>query len=91
MTIGEKLKQLRALKGLSQQEFCEEVNRRHRLDIARKQYSHWEQDRRTVDIKFLKAIVMYYSRWGVTADDLIFDERLPARLKETKRRKTVAI
>lgn len=85
MTIGEKITGLRQLRGLTQEEFCADFNRQFPdMQINRKRYSHWERDYRNMEISHLKALVIYYRRYHVTADELLFDEQVPALLKKSK-------
>ena len=89
MTIGEKLTALRQRKGLTQVEFCKDFSRRYpELKINRTQYSHWEIDNRTMQLKHFKALVTYYR---ITADDLLFDDWIPPVLMKTKRKRAESL
>ena len=64
MTLGEKLKMLRASRGLSQEQLAAE------LDVSRQAISKWECGDSTPDLDKLRAICTYF---GVTTDYLIWE------------------
>lgn len=88
MTLGEKLVMLRQRTGFVQKAWCEDFNKKYpRQKVNRAQYSNWELNMRTMTIHHLKLVVEYYQRFHLTADDLIFDDKVPPILKQ-KRPKT---
>ena len=64
MTLGEKLKMLRASRGLSQEQLAAE------LDVSRQAISKWECGDSTPDLDKLRTICTYF---GVTTDYLIWE------------------
>lgn len=64
MTLGEKLKMLRASRGLSQEQLAAE------LDVSRQAISKWECGDSTPDLDKLRAICTYF---GVTTGYLIWE------------------
>ena len=65
MTLGEKLKMLRASRGLSQEQLAAELN------VSRQAVSKWECGDAAPDLDKLRAICAYF---GVTADYLIWEK-----------------
>jgi transcriptional regulator with XRE-family HTH domain len=85
MTIGEKLTALRSRKGWTQPDFCKAFNKRYpELAIKRSRYSKWETDENSMEIEMLKAVVTFYQ---VTADEMIFDHKVPELLKRFSKRR----
>lgn len=64
MTLGEKLKMLRASRGLSQEQLAAELN------VSRQAVSKWECGDAAPDLDKLRAICTYF---GVTTDYLIWE------------------
>ena len=64
MTLGEKLKTLRASRGLSQEQLAAELN------VSRQAVSKWECGDAAPDLDKLRAICAYF---GVTTDHLIWE------------------
>ena len=64
MTLGEKLKMLRASRGLSQEQLAAELN------VSRQAVSKWECGDAAPDLDKLRAICAYF---GVTTDHLIWE------------------
>ena len=64
MTLGEKLKMLRASRGLSQEQLAAELN------VSRQAVSKWECGDAAPDLDKLRAICTYF---GVTTDHLIWE------------------
>ena len=62
MTLGDKIRQLREERGLSQEELAE------RLDVSRQTVSNWENDKATPDAIKLG---MLCRTFGVSADELL--------------------
>jgi transcriptional regulator with XRE-family HTH domain len=82
MTLGEKLIAFRLLKGHTQMDFCRAFNQKYPdTKIDRGFYSMIESDHRNMNIPTLKNLVTYYN---TTADDLLFDDKIPEQLKPKK-------
>ena len=64
MTLGEKMKLLRASRGLSQEQLAAELN------VSRQAVSKWECGDAAPDLDKLRAICAYF---GVTTDYLIWE------------------
>ncbi len=62
MTLGDKIRQLREERGLSQEELAE------RLDVSRQTVSNWENDKATPDAIKLGVLCRTF---GVSADELL--------------------
>ena len=79
MTLGEKLKTLRASRGLSQEQLAAELN------VSRQAVSKWECGDAAPDLDKLRAICAYF---GVTTDYLIWDneEAAPKAAEPEKER-----
>lgn len=83
MTPGEKLRALRHLKGVNQEEMAVLLNgyARGKARITRATYANWETDRNEPKWQEAKIIVRYFK---ITLDDLFFEEKtafLPSNVK----------
>ena len=78
MTLGEKLKKLRADKGLTQEELAE------KLYVTRTAISKWESNRGCPNIDALKAISKFFS---VSIDELLSSDELLTIAEEDSREK----
>lgn len=88
MTTAEKIIAFRSLLGYTQQEFCQAFNKRFpELPLTRDAYAKWETGDRALKIEYLKALVIFLK---TSADDLLFDHRIPDQLKPRRRKKQVA-
>lgn len=65
--FAEKLKNLRALRKITQEEFAREIN------VTKGAVAMWETGKRTPDIEMLKKIASYF---GVSVDELIGNDTL---------------
>lgn len=81
MTPGEKITALRNLKGFTQEELTEQLNKRFSLDINRNQLAKWETDSNQFSWEVGKAYCRFF---GCTLDELIFDTKMPESLKRQK-------
>lgn len=68
MTLGEKLRSLRAERGWDQETLAE------RLDVSRQAVSKWELDKTVPEVKYIVAISELF---GVTTDYLLKDTAGP--------------
>lgn len=86
MTTGEKLTALRQHRSMTQEDFCKSFNKRYpSLSITRWQYARWETDSRNMQLDHFKAVVLFYR---ISADDLLFNDRIPGNIIKNKSKKT---
>lgn len=81
MTFGQRFKQLRMEKNLTQQELAEDFNKIYGHNFAKSSISQYENNKRTPETKALKNFSLYFN---VPIDYLlgVSDERKVAVLKE---------
>lgn len=81
MTFGQRFKQLRMEKNLTQQELSEDFNKIYGHNFAKSSISQYENNKRTPETKALKNFSLYFN---VPIDYLlgVSDERKVAVLKE---------
>lgn len=78
MTPGEKIRQLREARGITQETLIANLKARFRgLRLSRNQLANWEMDRHAPRWEEAKALVVFF---GITLDDLFFENRrIPAK------------
>lgn len=60
-SFGERLKKLRKSRGLSQDELCDELNKRFNTSINKSMISKWENDKEEPRMDYARKLVNYFN------------------------------